>query len=817
MDYLLRYNGQMIAVLEAKDERHPSDAGLEQAKSYAALLDVPFAYSANGHAFVEFDFFENRSRELNEFPTPDELWHRWQMMRSGTPEPAELAAEERARYGADPLLHPFCPPSRAGKELRYFQEVAARRVIERAVRGQRRILLTMATGTGKTFTAFQIVWKLKKSGWLRKPVLFIADRNVLRDQAYNAFSPFVEGQSDPRAVIEYGRFIANRDLYFALYQALDADEGGEPLFRRIPRDFFGLIVIDECHRSGFGKWNEILRHFPDAIQFGMTATPKRDDNIDTYAYFCSEEPEIQIDPDDPSKGAMKPPAYAYSLGQGIDDGFLATYKVHKVRTSVDKDGLHVEDARVQGAEIYVPENAELRDLYATAQFEREITLPDRTRAMVEHLAGLLRRFDPKEKTIVFCVDMEHARLAARLLQNEFSHLGYPDYAVPIISEEGEAASWLERFQDSDRETPVVATTAELLSTGVDVPSCRNIVFMKPIASPVLFKQIVGRGSRVDPATGKEWFRVIDYVGASRLFDEWDRPPGEPRPIIEGPRTSILEGTVLDTETGALIVGASVSLQVAANEQHGPINADENGRFRFTALPAGTVRTHVRGTGFRPRSVSVETAPDDTTSVAVELRREEEPREKIRVRGLEVTIADEATFFVEATGERLTLSEYLDYTRTKVAGYVPDSARLHEVWIDQRKREQFLRGLRDASIEIEVLADVLARPEADQFDLLAHIAFGEPIRTRGERAEAFVNYEQGFMQERGERAREIIVALLDKYRLAGVGEMMNPEVFSLSPFREMGQMRGVARRLGGVEALKETLDEMQKRIYREETG
>ena len=208
------------------------------AKRGAALLDVPFAYSANGHAFVEFDFFENRSRELNEFPAPNELWHRWQTARSGMPEPAELAAEERARYGADPLLHPFCPPSRAGKELRYFQEVAARRVIERAVRGQRRILLTMATGTGKTFTAFQIVWKLKKSGWLRKPVLFIADRNVLRDQAYNAFSPFVEGQSDPRAVIEYGRFNANRDLYFALYQALDADEGVRPLFSGLPRDFF---------------------------------------------------------------------------------------------------------------------------------------------------------------------------------------------------------------------------------------------------------------------------------------------------------------------------------------------------------------------------------------------------------------------------------------------------------------------------------------------------------------------------------------------------------------------------------------------------
>ncbi len=216
LDYLLRYNGQMIA-------------------------------------FVEFDFFENKSRELNNFPAPDELWNRWQTARSGRAEPVKLVAEEQAKYGADPLLHPFCQPSRCGKELRYFQEVAVRRMVERVVRGQRRILLTMATGTGKTFTAFQIVWKLKKSGWLRKPVLFIADRNVLRDQAYNAFAPFVDGQSDPRAVIEGGRFNANRDLYFALYQSLDANDGGEPLFKRIPRDFFGLVIIDECHRSGFGK------------------------------------------------------------------------------------------------------------------------------------------------------------------------------------------------------------------------------------------------------------------------------------------------------------------------------------------------------------------------------------------------------------------------------------------------------------------------------------------------------------------------------------------------------------------------------------
>jgi type I restriction enzyme, R subunit len=218
LDYLLRYNGQMVAVLEAKDESHAPDAGLEQAKSYARLVDVPFAYSSNGHAFVEFDFLENKSRELVGFPNPDDLWSRWQETR--TVSPSRQVELKRESFGkGDPLLQPFCPPSRCGKEMRYFQEVAVKRVIERMVDKQKRILLTMATGTGKTFTAFQAVWKLRKSGWLRKPVLFIADRNVLRDQAFNTFAPFVDGQSDPRAVIEGGKFNANRDLYFALYQS----------------------------------------------------------------------------------------------------------------------------------------------------------------------------------------------------------------------------------------------------------------------------------------------------------------------------------------------------------------------------------------------------------------------------------------------------------------------------------------------------------------------------------------------------------------------------------------------------------------------
>jgi type I restriction enzyme R subunit len=387
--------------------------------------------------------------------------------------------------------------------------------------------------------------------------------------------------------------------------------------------------------------------------------------------------------------------------------------------------------------------------------------------------------------------------------------------VPIISEEGEEGRRaLEAFADSDKPAPVVATTAELLSTGVDVPSCRNIVFMKTLSSPILFKQIVGRGSRLDPATDKYWFRIIDYTGATRLFDEWDRPPVPPPEPPKGPQTAGLGGVVFHADTQQLLVGASVSVLTGPNSQRGPIRTGERGRFRFDRLPAGRLQLIVSASGFVTRSIVAETLADQTTEVEVALKPAGPKGGKIRVEGLEVTIADEAIFLIEATGEQLTLEQYRDYTRRRIAHVAPTRSGLRAIWVDGQRRKAFLEDLARSSVHPQVLAEILGQAEADAFDLLAHIAFGAPIRTRSERADGFLNREQAFIRRHAEEARRVILELLDKYRAGGI-DQLEPEVFGVSPFREWGGAVNISRSFGGPAALGRSLQEMRERIYPEE--
>ena len=382
-DYLLLYNEALpLAVIEAKEETKSAISGMQQAKEYAERLDVLFAYSTNGREIEEFDFSTNIQKSLSSFPSRDELYERFikvHYLKDIDSKPLVLSYNKQT-FNTNP---------------RYYQQATIRRSIEAISKNQKRILLNLATGTGKTMIAFQIAWKLKLAKKIRR-ILFLADRNILRDQAFNTFEPF----GNARGYIENGQAPTSRDIYFSIYQAMWSEKDGKRIFEHYPSDFFDLVIIDECHRSGFGSWNDILRHFSGAIHLGMTATPKQDENINTYKYFGNPQKNYEA-------------IYEYSMAQGIDDGFLANFLLHKVNLNIDKEGLNIDDARKKGALIEVPDEAEPEDFYKMEQFEKEIILPDRTNKMCQHLAELIKTYGEMQKTIVFCVTMVHAGEVAK--------------------------------------------------------------------------------------------------------------------------------------------------------------------------------------------------------------------------------------------------------------------------------------------------------------------------------------------------------------------------------------------------------------------
>ena len=502
-DYLLCYARDLtLAVVEAKAEYATAGDGLQQAKEYAEILGLRFCYATNGHEIIEFDFTTGVEREVVRFPSPDELWRRYRQA-------VGLPDDRQAERLATPCYNV------PGKRLHYYQEIAVNRTVEAILKGQRRVLLCMATGTGKTLTAFQICWKLWSSRWnrtgeYRRPkILYLADRNILVDQPKEStFAPF----GDARHKIENGDAIKSREMYFSIYQAIAEDERRPGLYKEYAPDFFDLVIVDECHRGSArdeSRWREILEYFEPAYQLGMTATPLREDNRDTYRYFGN-------------------PIYTYSLRQGIDDGFLAPYRVHRVVTTVDAAGWRPTKGELDRYGREIPD-----DEYHTKDFERIVAMRARTQTIAKHLAGFMRRTDRFAKTIVFCVDQEHADEMRRALTNENSDLTRqdPNYAVRITSEEGAIGrGHLSRFQDVETNSPIIVTTSQLLSTGVDIPTAKNIVLARVIGSMIEFKQIIGRGTRVRDEYGKLFFNILDYTGsATRLFAD---PSFDGDPVVE---------------------------------------------------------------------------------------------------------------------------------------------------------------------------------------------------------------------------------------------------------------------------------------------
>lgn len=500
-DYLLYHQGNIpLAIVEAKDNNHAVGDGMQQAIRYAEILDVPYVYSSNGDGFLEHDMLRGKETEmaLNEFPSPDDLWQRY------------VADKGIDGVVEDIITEPYYFDTQTKKEPRYYQRIAINRTIEAVAKGQKRLLLVMATGTGKTFTAFQIAHRLWKSK-TKKKILYLADRNILIDQTMiQDFKPFEEVMTK----IKNRRMDSSYEVFFALYQQLVDDNSEKNPYEEFSPDFFDLIIVDECHRGSAkadSQWRQILEYFNSATQIGMTATPKETKHVSNISYFGE-------------------PLYTYSLKQGIKDGFLAPYKVIKILTDIDADGYRPEKGK---KDIY---GREIEDrLYNRRDFDREIIIDDRTQLVAKKVTEYLKKTNRFDKTIVFCVDIDHAERMRQALVNENQDLvaENPKYVMKITGDDKEGKAQLDYFIDANERYPVIATTSQLLSTGVDVKTCKLIVLDKNIESMTEFKQIVGRGTRLREDLGKTFFTIMDFRGNTRQFadPEFD---GLPEYVYEGP-------------------------------------------------------------------------------------------------------------------------------------------------------------------------------------------------------------------------------------------------------------------------------------------
>ncbi len=748
-DYLLFYRRDFpIAIVEAKKETIYGTAAMQQAKQYAEMLGLKFAYATNGREIIEFDYFTGLETKIAAFPSPAELWQRF---RQGT----GLAATPEA---AERLITPFFHEPR--REPRYYQRLAIQRAIEAILAGNPRVLLTMATGTGKTVVAFQICWKLWSSKWnakgdpTRKPrILFLADRNFLvNDPKDKTFAPF----GDARHRVENGIAVFSREIYFSTYQSLARDERRPGLYKEFQRDFFDLVIVDECHRGSSrdaSSWREILEWFQPAYQLGMTATPLREENRDSYLYFGN-------------------PVYTYTLRQGIADGFLAPYRVHRIVTQWDAAGWRPSKDELDRYGRPIPD-----DEYHTADFERIVSLRARTQAIARHLTDHLKKTDRFAKTIVFCVDQEHASEMRAALNNLNADLvrDHPDYVCRVTADEGDIGKGhMERFQDVETRTPVILTTSQLLTTGLDAPTCRNVVLVRLVNSMVEFKQIIGRGTRVRDEYGKLAFDIIDYTGtATRNFAD---PEFDGEPSFASQEEIDAAGNVTDSE----ILTTEDTGETEATDQEG--GEDDASSFNDAAQP------QILG------------GPENPL-----------PR-RFYYDGGHVEIVAELVHELDADGKQLRVVKLTDYTAEKVRSLCANSEDLRTRWADLEQRATFIEALNERGIDFQTLALQAGKPDADPFDLLCHLAFNKPVLTRRQRADRVKREEKEFFAQFGPEAREILGDLLEKYAEDGELQFTLPDVLKVNPVALRGSIGEIIQIFNGASRLRIALQNLVHVIY-----
>lgn len=716
-DYLLFYKPNLpIAIIEAKDNTKSVGAGMQQGIEYAEILDIPFVYSSNGDGFIEHDMKNGTEKELTleEFPSPEELWNRYKEVKELTDEEEEIISEPYFYAPGD-------------KQPRYYQRNAINRTIEAIAKGKDRILLVMATGTGKTYTAFQIIYRLWKSR-RKKKILFLADRNILVDQTMqNDFKPFQKVMTK----IENKTIDSSYEVYLALYQQLSGQEG-EEIFKEFSPEFFDLIVIDEAHRGSArdeSAWRKVLDYFGSATQIGLTATPKETKSISNINYFGE-------------------PVYTYSLKDGIEDGFLAPYKVIRVGIDKDLEGYRPTKGKVD-AYGEVIEDRE----YNVKDFDRTLIIDDRTNKVAQKISEYLKKTDRFSKTIVFCVDIDHAERMRQALINENSDLVSENnkYIMRITGDNQEGKAQLDNFIDEESLYPTIVTTSKLMTTGVDCKTCKLIALDTNIGSMIEFKQIVGRGTRLKPDYGKEYFTIMDFRNNSRKFadPDWD---GEPTQIYE------------------------------PNEENGD-----------DIVP--------------PEEGGEETYPTDDEYIDDGSKGNK--NNKYRVKDVTVNIISERIQYYDKDGKLITES-LKDYSKKNILEEFSDLDTFLKRWNSGEKRNAIIEELKEQGILLDALREDIGNPDIDDFDLICHIAYDKEPLTKSERANNVK--KRGYLYEYSDVAQKVLEGLLDKYKDEGITNLEDTKILELEPFNELGSPLKLVKSFGNKKKYLEAVKKLEQEIY-----
>ncbi len=732
-DYVLFHKPNIpMAVIEAKDNNHTVGDGMQQALGYAEMLQVPFVFSSNGDGFLFHDKIASdgiieRELGLHEFPSAQTLWQRWAEHRGLNDRQNTLITQDYYSDAGD-------------KTPRYYQLLAINKAVEAIARGGNRILLVMATGTGKTFTAFQIIWRLWKSK-AKKRILFLADRNILIDQTMtNDFKPFGSAMTK----IRKRQADKSYEIYLSLYQAVTGAEEEKNIYKQFSPDFFDLIVIDECHRGSAAAdsaWREILEYFASATQIGLTATPKETKEVSNIDYFGD-------------------PVYTYSLRQGIEDGFLSPYKV--VRIDLDKDlvGWRPDKGMLDKY------GNEIEDrVYNQKDFDRILVLEKRTELVAKKITEFLKQTNRFDKTIVFCENIDHAERMRRALVNENGDLTAQNgkYVMRITGDNEEGKAELDNFIFPESKYPVIATTSKLMSTGVDAQTCKLIVLDQRIQSMTEFKQIIGRGTRINEDYGKYYFTILDFKKATELFAD---------PEFDGDPVQIYE-------------------------------PDENG----SPVPPDLSDEADEGVAFpEPGEGS------DWTGVADPGEEEGSRIRRYVVADVEVTVVAERVQYFDADGKLITES-LKDYTRKALAKEYASLDDFLRRWSGAEKKQAVIDELAEQGVFFDALADEIGRRSNkvfDPFDLVCHVAWDMPPLTRKERADRVK--KRNYFTRYGKQARRVLEALLDKYADEGVSQIEETQILTIAPFTDFGTPLEIVRTFGGPNQYRQAVHELEQALY-----